>query len=142
MSQLNLNEVIEQKKEVLKQLLLDGEYIICCDIACPTDLRTTIIQNVITIQKRAGMLEHRSIVQYTVTNNSMSSKFNLHDDLIILIQDEKMIDSAVKGMLDGYHLFILDRDNLDRVNIYCKLATDAQDEIVYQYQEGFICHSH
>ena len=133
MSQLNITEVIEPKEGVIKKLLLNGEYIICCDIISPTELKTTIIQNVIAIKERVGMIEHRSIVQYTVTNNPKSRKFNLHDDYVIPILDEKIIDNALQGMLEGYNLFVLDKDNLDRLNIYGKLGTDVQEDVVYQY---------
>lgn len=100
MSNLKLSEIIEPKAEVIKQLLLDGEYIIYCDVISPTDLKT-YIQNVIAIQERAGMLEDRSIVQYTVTNNPKSRKFNLHDDFVIPMLNEKIVDNAIQGLLEG-----------------------------------------
>lgn len=55
--------------------------------------------------------------------------------MIFPIIEEKMIDSAIKGMLEGYSIFLLDKGFVDRNNIYGKLGKEYENEIVYSYHE-------
>lgn len=131
--ELDATSIINPIPEEIKKLLLAGEYIICCDIQEPCDLSSIIIENVISIQNTEGIAKHLSLVQYTVSNNLERDLFTLHDDVIFQFTDEKMIDRAINGMLNGYSIFILDKGNIDKTNIYGKLGTVNENKIVCRY---------
>lgn len=115
--------------------MLAGNYIICCDLQVPNDITSLILEKVIAIKDKAGDLNCKSVVQYTVTNNLDSNLFSLHDDMVIPIMEDKMIDSAIKSMLEGYAVFLLDKGFVDRSNIYGKLGKEHENEIVFSYDK-------
>lgn len=126
--------LIEPKRDTIKKILLNGGYIICCDLKTSRDLSSIQIENVVALQKSFASFDKQALVIYCVSNNPTSDLYSLHDDNAIPILNEKMIDIAIEGMLGGYGLFVLDDGFVDRKNIYGKLGTQHENEIVFKYE--------
>ncbi|NLC73624.1 MAG: hypothetical protein GX684_07670 [Ruminococcaceae bacterium] len=127
--------IISGSVEELKKHLLAGDYIICCDVPHPEDIKTVVIQNVFCIK---DLLQNGKpfIIQFAVSNNPDSELFSLHDGLSLVIENEDVLNGLLANIADSYSLFIKDDGNVDRVNIYGELGSGDEKEIVYKYEDG------
>ena len=137
MSQLYLKPqyLIEPEAQTLKAALLAGDYIICCSMSDPSDISTIVLESVICVkQSIPGRIDMPVVVEYGISSDPSCVKFGLHDSLVAPILNNEFIDNLVKSMLINSQLFIRDHGFVNRSEIYGKLSTDHQDEIVYKYE--------
>lgn len=123
---------IEPKQEIIKNHLLSGDYILCCNIEDLNDMGTLIIENVICVKKKFREVHKPFFIEYTVTNDPNKQKYSLHDDIVILFTDNEVLDKIIANILRTYSLYLLDDNNIDRNNIYGKLGTKRERSLIFR----------
>lgn len=137
MSQLMLykNSLLKPDEGVIKNALLSGDYIICCTLREPPDIRSLIIETVTCIKQAIpGVINGPAVVEYGVSNDENNTQYRLHDNVTAPLLYEDFTDKIVSSMLGTFNLFIRDNGNVNRQDIYGKIGTEYENTIVYRYE--------
>ena len=111
--------------KTLKELLMNGEYIICGDLKDKNNPESLVLENVICMKKG-------QYVTFGISQSGEMEYFRLHDDMSI---GGKMMNDFLRIFSQNYDLFLVNDNNLDKKNIYGKLGTANENKIVFRYEK-------
>lgn len=118
------NLIKEPTMENLKKLLADGEYIICGDLKDKDNLESLVLENVICLKDGQYMV-------FGISHSDKMEYFRLHDDVAV---SGKAMDDFLLIFSQNYDLFLVNDNNLDKKNIYGKIGTPRENNVVYRYK--------
>lgn len=118
------NLIKEPTASNLKELLERGEYIICGDLKDKNNLESLVLENVIC-------LKDGQYVVFGISHSDKMEYFRLHDDVAV---SGKAMDDFLLIFSQNYDLFLVNDNNLDKKNIYGKLGTPRENNVVYRYK--------
>ena len=118
------NLIKEPTASNLKELLESGEYIICGDLKDKNNLESLVLENVIC-------LKDGQYVVFGISHSDKMEYFRLHDDVAV---SGKAMDDFLLIFSQNYDLFLVNDNNLDKKNIYGKLGTPRENNVVYRYK--------
>lgn len=118
------NLIKEPTASNLKELLERGEYIICGDLKDKSNLESLVLENVIC-------LKDGQYVVFGISHSDKMEYFRLHDDVAV---SGKAMDDFLLIFSQNYDLFLVNDNNLDKKNIYGKIGTPRENNVVYRYK--------
>lgn len=118
------NLIKEPTASNLKELLECGEYIICGDLKDKNNLESLVLENVIC-------LKDGQYVVFGISHSDKMEYFRLHDDVAV---SGKAMDDFLLIFSQNYDLFLVNDNNLDKKNIYGKIGTPRENNVVYRYK--------
>lgn len=118
------NLIKEPTTSNLKELLERGEYIICGDLKDKNNLESLVLENVIC-------LKDGQYVVFGISHSDKMEYFRLHDDVAV---SGKAMDDFLLIFSQNYDLFLVNDNNLDKKNIYGKIGTPRENNVVYRYK--------
>lgn len=118
------NLIKEPTASNLKELLERGEYIICGDLKDKNNLESLVLENVIC-------LKDGQYVVFGISHSDKMEYFRLHDDVAV---SGKAMDDFLLIFSQNYDLFLVNDNNLDKKNIYGKIGTQRENNVVYRYK--------
>lgn len=118
------NLIKEPTASNLKELLERGEYIICGDLKDKNNLESLVLENVIC-------LKDGQYVVFGISHSDKMEYFRLHDDVAV---SGKAMDDFLLIFSQNYDLFLVNDNNLDKKNIYGKIGTPRENNVVYRYK--------
>ena len=108
----------------LKKILMDGKYIICADLKDKNNLESLVLENVICLKDGQYMM-------FGISQSDKMEYFRLHDDVAV---SGKAMDDFLLIISQNYDLFLINDNNLDKKNIYSKIGTPRENNVVYRYK--------
>ena len=108
----------------LKKILMDGKYIICADLKDKNNLESLVLENVICLKDGQYMM-------FGISQSDKMEYFRLHDDVAV---SGKAMDDFLLIISQNYDLFLVNDNNVDKKNIYGKLGTPRENNVVYRYK--------
>lgn len=108
----------------LKKILMDGKYIICADLKDKNNLESLVLENVICLKDGQYMM-------FGISQSDKMEYFRLHDDVAV---SGKAMDDFLLIISQNYDLFLINDNNLDKKNIYGKIGTPRENNVVYRYK--------
>lgn len=118
------NLIKEPTASNLKELLERGEYIICGDLKDKNNLESLVLENVVC-------LKDGQYVVFGISHSDKMEYFRLHDDVAV---SGKAMDDFLLIFSQNYDLFLVNDNNLDKKNIYGKIGTPRENNVVYRYK--------
>ena len=118
------NIIKEPTVETFKKLLSNGEYIICGDLKDKENLESLVLENVIC-------MKDGQYIMFGISNSDKMEYFRLHDDVAV---SGKAMDNFLLIISHNYDLFLVNDNNLDKKNIYGKIGTPRENNVVYRYK--------
>ena len=118
------NLIKEPTMENLKKILMDGKYIICADLKDKNNMESLVLENVICLKDGQYMM-------FGISQSDKMEYFRLHDDVAI---SGKAMDDFLLIISRNYDLFLVNDNNVDKKNIYGKLGTPRENNVVYRYK--------
>lgn len=118
------NLIKEPTASNLKELLERGEYIICGDLKDKNNLESLVLENVVC-------LKDGQYVVFGISHSDKMEYFRLHDDVAV---SGKAMDDFLLIFSQNYDLFLVNDNNLDKKNIYGKIGTTRENNVVYRYK--------
>ena len=118
------NLIKEPTASNLKELLERGEYIICGDLKDKNNLESRVLENVVC-------LKDGQYVVFGISHSDKMEYFRLHDDVAV---SGKAMDDFLLIFSQNYDLFLVNDNNLDKKNIYGKIGTPRENNVVYRYK--------
>ena len=118
------NLIKEPTASNLKELLERGEYIICGDLKDKNNLESLVLENVVC-------LKDGQYVVFGISHYDKMEYFRLHDDVAV---SGKAMDDFLLIFSQNYDLFLVNDNNLEKKNIYGKIGTPRENNVVYRYK--------
>lgn len=118
------NLIKEPTASNLKELLERGEYIICGDLKDKNNLESLVLENVVC-------LKDGQYVVFGISHSDKMEYFRLHDDVAV---SGKAMDDFLLIFSQNYDLFLVNDNNLDKKNIYGKIGTPRENNVMYRYK--------
>ena len=118
------NLIKEPTASNLKELLERGEYIICGDLKDKNNLESLVLENVVC-------LKDGQYVVFGISHSDKMEYFRLHDDVAV---SGTAMDDFLLIFSQNYDLFLVNDNNLDKKNIYGKIGTPRENNVVYRYK--------
>lgn len=118
------NLIKEPTMENIKKILMDGKYIICADLKDKNNLESLVLENVICLKDGQYMM-------FGISQSDKMEYFRLHDDVAV---SGKAMDDFLLIISQNYDLFLVNDNNVDKKNIYGKLGTPRENNVVYRYK--------
>lgn len=121
---------------IIHSLLKGHEWLMCCTATDPDDMRTYILEMVSRYDdtglfaKKIGMPVY---IEYGISQSVGGQyPYRLHDSLMMPIQNDKDFDDLVRSTIEVFDVVIIEDNMVDRENIYGKLGTKYENEIVFE----------
>ena len=124
------------KIELGAALLCGHEWVICVTAKDSSDLSTYVLENVTRYENDgyfASIMMNPVFIEYGISpaKNGSQYPYRIHDSLMTPVNDIETLTSLIDAMIETFDVFIVEKDMIDRCNVYGKLFTDYEDEVVF-----------